>query len=330
MRYVLNKVGFLIVQLWAAITLNFILPRLMPGNPAEAMMAKFQGQMSPQALAALEKLFGIGNGPLYQQYFSYLKSILSGNWGLSFTYYPTKVTTIMSGSLPWTLGLLGVVTVVSVIVGTLVGILIAWRRGGTADGIIPIVTMFFQSMPVFWLALVFVYFFAFIHHWFPLAHGYNGETTTPGYNAPYMLSVMYHSVLPAVVVFLGGISGWIVGMRNNMITTLGEDYVVFAEAKGVSQRRLIFSYAARNAILPQLTSFAIALGSIIGGQILLEQVFSYPGIGYQLTSAVQSEDYPLIQGMFLVIAVAALLINFIVDLLYGQLDPRVRRRGATT
>lgn len=329
MQYFLNKLGFFLIQLWAAITLNFILPRLMPGNPAEVMMAKFHGQLAPQALAALEKQFGIVKAPLYKQYFDYLGSILTGHWGLSFTYYPSKVTTVISQSLPWTLGLLGVVLIISIIVGTLVGIWIAWRRGGVADGTIPIVTMFFQSVPSFFLALILVFYFAFKLHWFPLAHSYNGELTTVGYNVHYMLSILFHSILPAFVVFAGGISGWIIGMRNNMITTLGEDYVVFAEAKGVPQRRLIYSYAARNAILPQLTSFAIALSSIIGGQILIEQVFSYQGIGYQLTSAVTSEDYPLIQAMFLVIAFIALLFNLILDLLYGRLDPRVRRRGAT-
>ena len=161
-----------------------------------------------------------------------------------------------------------------------------------------------------------------------MAHSY-GNSVTPGVNAPFLLRVLYHSVLPFVVIYLGSISGWIVGMRNNMIITLGEDYMVFAEAKGVPPRRLVFSYAARNALLPQVTSIAIALSTIIGGQILIEQVFSYPGIGFQLANAVASEDYPLIQGMFLIIAVITLLINFIVDMVYGRLDPRVRRRGAT-
>ncbi|MCL6489715.1 MAG: ABC transporter permease [Alicyclobacillus mali] len=327
MRYFLNRLGFLVLSLWAAITLNFILPRLMPGNPAQAMIAKQAGNINPAALKAIEEQLGLSNGPLWQQYFQYLGNLLTGHWGASFQYFPTPVVNIIETSLPWTIVLLGVVTIISVVVGTLVGILIAWRRGGTADNVIPVATMFGQAIPTFWLGLILIYFFAFVHHWFPLAHGY-GDDVTPGLNGSFLASAVYHSILPAVVVFVGSISGWIVGMRNNMITTLGEDYVVFAEAKGVSKRRLIFSYAARNALLPQLTSVAIALSSIIGGQILIEQVFSYPGIGYGLTNAVASEDYLLIQGMFLIIAVTALFINFIVDMLYGRLDPRVRRRGA--
>ena len=328
MRYFLNRLGFLLVSIWVALTLNFILPRLMPGNPAGIMLAKFQGRMPPQALHALELQFGFTNKPMILQYVQYLGSMLTGHWGLSYTYYPTSVTTIIATSLPWTLALLGAAWLVAVASGTLTGIWIAWRRGGLLDSTLPMATMFFQSIPGFWLGFVLLYFLGFDLSWFPMAHSY-GNSVTPGVNAPFLLSVLYHSVLPFVVIYLGSISGWIVGMRNNMIITLGEDYMVFAEAKGVPPRRLVFSYAARNALLPQVTSIAIALSTIIGGQILIEQVFSYPGIGFQLANAVASEDYPLIQGMFLIIAVITLLINFIVDMVYGRLDPRVRRRGAT-
>ena len=328
MRYLWHRIGFLLLSVWAALTLNFVLPRMMPGNPAEIMLAKFQGRMPPQALHALELQFGFTNKPFITQYFQYLGSMVTGHWGLSYTYYPTSVTTILAGSLPWTLTLLGVSWLASVVVGTFVGIQIAWRRGGVADAVIPIGTMFFQSIPGFWLALIAVYYLGFVSNWFPMAHAYSNDVTV-GWNWPFFLSVAYHGVLPFVVVFLGSVSGWIIGMRNNMMMTIGEDYVVFAEAKGVSRRRLMYAYAARNALLPQVTSIAIALSTIIGGQILIEQVFSYPGVGFQLTNAVSGEDYPLIQGMFLIIAVATLLINFIVDLIYGRLDPRVRRRGAT-
>lgn len=329
MKYFLNRLAFFVLALWAAITLNFILPRMMPGNPAEAMLAKFQGTLPPQALGAIEKQLGLTHAPLWKQYFQYLGNMVSGHWGTSFQYFPTPVTTIIRDSLPWTLGLLGVGTVISVLLGTFTGIKIAWRRGGAADGIIPILTMFLQSIPPFYLALILVYFFAFLHPWFPIYHG-SSDNVPVGYNWHYFLTIAYHAILPTIVILASSISGWIIGMRNNMITTLGEDYVVFAEAKGVPKRRLIYSYAARNAILPQLTSFGIALAQIIGGQILIEQVFSYPGIGYSLTNAVSAEDYPLIGGMFLIIAVTGLTINFIVDMLYGQLDPRVRRRGQTS
>lgn len=328
-RYYLNKVGFLILSIWAAITLNFILPRLMPGNPAQAMIARQAGQISPTALKAIEMQLGITNAPWYVQYFQYLGHLVEGKWGNSFQYFPTSVMYIIGHSLPWTLILLGVVTIIAIVIGTIAGIWIAWHRGGVLDNVLPIATMFLQSIPVFWLGLILIYFLAFQHPIFPLAHGAD-DSLSPSFSGAFIKSALYHAILPGFVVFASTISGWVIGMRNNMMYTLGEDYVVFAEAKGVRPRRLLFSYAARNAMLPQLTSMAIALSTLIGGQILIEQVFSYPGIGYALTNAVSNEDYPLIQGMFLIIAVVALVLNFIVDILYGWLDPRVRRRGATS
>ncbi len=328
MHYIVNRLIFFVLSLWAAVTINFALPRLMPGNPALAMFAKFQGQMQPQALKALELQFGFNNQPWYIQYFTYLRELVTGHWGLSFTYYPTPVTTVIHNSLPWTLGLVGVATVLSVFLGTALGIFISWRRGGFWDNILPPVTMFFQAVPYFWMALVLLFVFGFKLSWFPMAHGY-GEGMPAGWNRPFLSSMLYHAVLPGITIFLGSFSGWMIGMRNNMIYTLGEDYVVFAEAKGVSPQRLMIMYAARNAILPQVTSFAIAIGNVVSGSILTEVVFSYPGIGNQLNTAVLNEDYPLIQAAFLIIAIAVLVANLVVDLLYTRLDPRVRTEGAT-
>lgn len=327
MRYFLNRLGFLFISLWAAATANFILPRMMPGNPAEILFAKFQGRMTPQALTALESEFGFNHQPMLLQYWSYLKGLVTGHWGLSFTYYPTPVQQVIASSLPWTLGLVGITTIIAVFVGTFAGIFIASRRGGLLDSTLPIGTMFLQATPYYWLALIFLYVFGFLFSLFPMAHSYS-SSLTPAFTAPFAGSVLYHAVLPAATIFFGSLSGWLIGMRNNMIYTLGEDYVIFAEAKGIRPMRLMFSYTARNAILPQVTSFAIALGSVVSGSILTESVFSYSGIGYQLVSAVQGEDYPLIQGAFLMVAASVLVANFLVDLLYARLDPRVRRGGA--
>ncbi len=326
MRYVSQKLAFFVVSLWAAVTINFVLPRMIPGNPAMAMFAKFQGQLSPNALHALEIEFGFSKQPWIVQYFTYLKSLFTLHWGLSYTYYPTPVTTVVGHSLPWTIGMVGGATLVAVVVGTVLGIYIAWRRGGALDSGLPVVTMFLQAMPYFWTGTILLFVFGLVYHWFPLGHGY-GSMVTPGFNQPFILSVLYHGALPALTVFLGSLSGWVIGMRNNMVYTLGEDYVVFAEAKGVSNWRVMSSYAARNAILPQVTSFALAMGLIVSGSILTEEVFSYPGIGFQLTNAVLSQDLPLIQASFLVIAVSVLVVNLAVDMLYSRLDPRVRRGG---
>lgn len=330
MRYVMNRLGFFVLSLWAAITINFILPRLMPGDPASAMFAKFKGRLQPSAMAALKQEYGLTNNtPLWNQYFEYLHNLLTFHWGLSFMNYPVPVTTIIGHALPWTIGLVGIATIVSVFVGTALGIYISFKRQGVLDSSLPLVSMTFQAMPYFWVAMLLVFIFGFKLNWFPLAKGFSIDVT-PGLNWGYFSSILYHAILPGITLFLGSLSGWLIGMRNNMVNTLGEDYVVFAEAKGVPPTRLMFSYAARNAILPQLTGFAIAIGNVVSGSILTEVVFSYPGIGNQLNDAVLNLDYPMIQSAFLLIAVAVLTANLIVDLLYSRLDPRVRTGGAGT
>lgn len=328
MSYVVKKIIFFLLSLWVAVTINFALPRMMPGNPALAMFAKFQGQMSPQALRALEIQFGFDNRPWYVQYFTYLQGLVTGHWGLSFSNYPTPVATVIRDSMPWTIGLVGVATLLSVFLGTVLGIYISWRRGGFFDNTLPPIFMFLQACPYFWVAMMLLYVLGFRLGWFPMAHGYD-TSLSPGFNGPFLSSLLSHAALPGLTIFLGSFSGWMIGMRNNMIYTLGEDYVVFAEAKGVSRSRLMFKYAARNAILPQVTSFAIAIGNVVSGSILTETVFSYPGIGNQLNNAVLNEDYPMIQACFLIIAATVLLANLIVDLLYSRLDPRVRSEGVS-
>jgi peptide/nickel transport system permease protein len=328
MRYVLNRLLFFVISVWAAVTINFILPRMMPGNPAEAMFAKFQGHLTPYALHALELEFGFNHQPLIFQYFSYLKGLLTGHWGLSFTYYPTPTATVIERSLPWTIALVGIATLLSVFAGTACGIYVAWRRGRVLDSTLPVVSLFVQAAPYMWTGLLLLFVFAFKLNWFPMARGY-ADNLQPSWSGNFILSALYHGILPAITILLGSFSGWLVGMRNNMILTLGEDYVVFAEAKGVRPFRLVMAYAARNAILPQVTSFAIAIGNVVSGSILTEVVYSYPGIGAQLNDAVLQQDYPLIQGAFLVIAVSVLFANLVVDLLYGRLDPRVQTGGAS-
>ncbi|MCY0901608.1 MAG: ABC transporter permease [Firmicutes bacterium] len=327
MRYFVQRLGFLLLSLWAAITINFVLPRFMPGNPAEAMIARYQGRLSPMVLHSLEIEFGISNQPLWVQYGAYLQNLAHGNFGLSITYYPVPVIQIIANSLPWTLGLAGTATVISSVLGVVLGIIAAWRRGGKLDTVLPLITMFTTALPYQWLGLLILYVFGYLLGWFPTAHAYTA-TLTPSLTPPFIGNVLVHAILPASTIVITAVGGWLLGMRNNMINTLGEDYVVFAEAKGVKDRRLMFMYAARNAILPSLTGFGMALGFVVGGSVLVETIFSYPGVGYQLVAAVQNEDYPLMQGLFLIIAVSVLLANFIVEMLYGRVDPRVRRGGA--
>jgi peptide/nickel transport system permease protein len=325
MRHLLRRTGFYLVALWASITLNFIIPRLAPGNPASALVARMQGRIQPDQIKALEVTFGVSHESLWVQYTQYLGNLLHGNLGVSVTYFPTPVSTVIGQNVRWTLGLVGVATIVSFLLGTLLGVLVSWRRNSRLGTIIPAMLTFLSAIPYFWLALIALYFLGYVLNWFPLTGGFDTLTTEAGWNSDFILSVLQHAILPALTIVASTLAGWMLSMRNAMITILSEDYVLMAEAKGLSQSRVMLAYAARNAILPNITGFALSLGFVVGGALLTEIVFSYPGIGFSLLQAVQNLDYALLQGIFLVIAVAVLGANFLADIIYVFLDPRVRQ-----
>ncbi|MGA7834877.1 MAG: ABC transporter permease [Acidimicrobiales bacterium] len=326
MRFLVRRLGFLLVALWAALTLNFFIPRLMPGNPAESMMARFRGHVNPNALHALEVAFGVNTHQgLISAYFEYIGNTLHGNLGTSISYYPIPVFTTIMRALPWSLGLVGLSTVLGFIIGTAVGAIAAWRRGGLLDSVLPPVFIVISAFPYFWVGLLSIWMFALTLNWFPLLGGYS-ETAIPAWNWPFIGDVLMHAILPAFTILITSIGGWILTMRNNMITVVAEDYVKMARAKGLRPQRILWQYAGRNAMLPNLTGFAMSLGFVISGAILVEYVFNYPGVGFMLLQAVQNEDYPLMQALFLLITVAVLLAIFISDIVTAVLDPRTRVR----
>jgi peptide/nickel transport system permease protein len=212
---------------------------------------------------------------------------------------------------------------ISFSIGTLLGILAAWRRGGWLDSVLPPALILLGAFPYFWLAMLMLFVFGFTLDWLPLRHAYS-DGVPPGFTLEFIGSTITHAVLPAGTIVLATLGGWMLDMRNTMITVLGEDYVTLAQAKGLPPRRIMFRYAARNALLPGVTSFGMALGFVLSGSLLTEIVFSYPGTGYLLIQAVRSRDFPLIQGLFLTITIAVLAANFLVDLVYVWLDPRAR------
>lgn len=326
--YYIKKLANFIVLVWVAITLNFLLPHLMPGNPMEVLVAKSQGKIDPVVMKALALQFGINDKPLWQKYIDYMTQLFHGNLGVSITYYPVNVSTIIAQALPWTLILVGVTTVLAFVIGTLIGIVAAWRRNKLFDSLMGPIWMFIGSIPQFWLALLLLYFLAFRIPWFPQMHSYSAGDP-PSFTLRFIGDAIWHSMLPAFALLITTIGGWMLAMRNNMIQVVSDDFVSFAKARGLRPWNVMMSYAARNAILPSVTQFAIALGYAVGGQILIEQIFSYPGIGYQLSQAVLGQDYPLMQGIFLIIAVVMLFVNFVVDILYARLDPRVETEGAS-
>jgi peptide/nickel transport system permease protein len=323
LRYLSRRVLFYLLTLWAAITLNFAIPRLMPGNPVQSLLSRFRGQVSPAATASFAKLFGLNHASLWSQYGNYLSQLAHGDLGISFSYYPSTVAQVIFTSLPWTAVLIGVATVLSFLLGTVLGIMSGWWRGSWMDSLLPITT-FLGSIPYFWFGLLAVFFLSYRLHWFPLSGG--SATGTPiGLTGSFIASALYHAILPAGTIVVASVGGWMLGMRNMMVTTRSEDYVLMAEARGLSRRRIMVTYAARNAILPSLASFAMSLGFVVSGAILVEIVFSYPGLGYVLFQAVTNNDYPLMQGVFLIVTIAVLAANFLADLAYVALDPRTRQ-----
>lgn len=323
MRFILRRLGFYLIAFWASITLNFLLPRFMPGDPVSRMFARTQGKMQPEQIDALRKMLGVDTRPLWEQYIDYMHNILTGQMGVSISRFPTPVTEVISAQIGWTLLLGGTALVIAAVVGNLLGILAAWRRGGAIDSALPPVLVFIGSFPYFWLAMGALYLFGVVLGWFPIRHAFT-DGLEPGFTWEFVSDAAAHLVLPALTIVLVSIGGWMLGMRNTMIATNSEDYITMAEAKGLRPGRIMLRYAARNAMLPSVTSFGMGLGFVVGGALLTEVVFAYPGVGYQLLNAVQGLDYPLMQGLFLTITAAVLLANFLVDILYVRLDPRVR------
>ncbi|MET4059255.1 peptide/nickel transport system permease protein [Arthrobacter sp. UYP6] len=329
MRYILQKLGFYLVAFWAALTLNFFLPRLMPGNPVDMMLTKLaqRGPVSPEAREAIELLLGTNSqAPLPVQYFEYLGKIFSLDLGVSVAYFPASVADVIGQTLPWTIGLIGIATLISFVLGVGLGMLAGWKRGSWLDNFIPVTTMF-QSVPYFWLALILLFLLGSTWQLFPLNGGYNVYTTSPGWSWEFIGSLIYYGTLPALTIVISSVGGWMLGMRNMMVSTLSDDYILTAEAKGLRPRRIMTAYAARNAVLPSVAGFAISLGFVVAGSIVTEAVFSYPGIGSALLNAVSSNDYSLMQGVFLVITLSVLGANLLVDLLYTIIDPRTRARS---
>jgi len=325
-RYFLQRIAFYLFTAWAAITLNFFIPRMVPGDPVQSLIAKYQGQMSTQAIQSLYILFGLDKKQsLWSQYIDYWKQLFNGDLGLSFTFFPAPVTQVISQALPWTLMLVGVTTVISFLLGTGLGVLAGWRRGSWTDGLLP-VTTFFSSVPYFWLGIIAIYLLAGPDSFFPSSGGFDSNLV-PAWDQYFIPSAIQHSLLPALTILISSVSGWILSMRNMMVTVASEDYITVAHAKGLSERRVALSYAARNALLPSVSGFALALGFIVGGTLLVEIVFSYPGLGFTLLQALGAKDYPLMQGIFLVITISVLVANLLADVAYLLLDPRTRKEG---
>ena len=321
----IRRIGFYLVAAIAAVTLDFFIPRMVPGDPVLTALAQMKSA-PPQAIHALELQYGVGTGQgLWGQYLHFWNMILHGDLGFSMSQGNVPVTRVIADHFYWTVILVGLATVISFVVGTAIGTLAAWKRGSWVESLLPLTT-FLQAMPYFFLATLLVLVFSVHLGWFPAINGYDYLNSTIGWNGAFIKDALYHGILPALTIVGASLAGWIIGMRNMMVTVRDEDYVLLAEAAGLPARRVVW-YAVRNAILPQVSSFAMALSFVVGGSVLTEIVFSYPGIGFILLSAVKSLDYALVQGIFLVITLVVLAANFLADILYVALDPRTRQEA---
>jgi peptide/nickel transport system permease protein len=323
-RWVLRRFVFYVIALWAAVTLNFVLPRLMPGSPLDGLLLRYQDviRSNPQILTQLKAQLGSEDEPIWQAYPHYLGDVFTGNFGIS-TAQGVPVTHVIANTLPWSIFLVGTGFLLSFLVGTTLGMFAAWRRGGFTDNAVTPLLMALQSFPAFFLSLLAVYFLGLKAGWFPIQHAYANDTEV-GFSRHFLFDAFRHAQLPILVIVAISAGGWLLGMRNVMINTISEDYITMAQAKGLRDKRVMTRYAARNAILPPLTGFAAFFASAVGGLVLVEVVFSYPGVGLTIQQAALGHDYPLVQALLLLLAVTVLIANLIMDILYAILDPRVR------
>lgn len=325
--YVAKRFGMFLLIVWAAATINFFLPRLGGQDPARAAIvrqAALGGNVQTglkDMVAAYDKKFGL-NRPLWKQYLTYVGDMTRFDFSYSIANYPRTVLDMIGEGLPWTLGLLTTTIIISWLLGGLLGALMAWPRSPKFLAFLMPPLLSLNAIPFFLLGLLMIYVFAFRLKWFPLSGGYTAGTF-PAWNLDFARNVLDHSILPAFSIILVSIGGWALGMRAMMVTTHGEDYVTYADAKGLKGRTIFLRYLIRPSLLPQTTALALALGQLISGAILVEVIFTYPGIGTILFNAIRSSDYYLIQGIVFILIVSIGVATFVLDLIYPLLDPRI-------
>jgi peptide/nickel transport system permease protein len=326
--YVVRRTLQLFLVVFLAASLNFCLPHLLPGNPIEVALqqqnlASSGNNAVNTSLIAKQYMGEYGlDKPILDQYWVYWKNLAHGNLGVSFVSYPEPVTSLIKAALPWTLGLLLVSALIAFVIGSFVGGLLAWPRTPRVFRLLGPGLMVFSVIPYYLLALILIYLFSTRWQLLPGANGFD-PVQILGFNWSTISDIFRHAILPGLSIVLGGIGFWALSMRGTMVSILGEDYITFADAKGLRPRRIFFWYGMRNALLPQATQLAVALGFIMSGAVLVEVIFNYPGVGYLLYNAIEGKDYFVIQGIVLMLIVSLALALYVVDLLYPLLDPRI-------
>lgn len=323
MRIPLRRLGVYLAAFLFAIVVNFTLPRLMPGSPVDSMVAQLGPRATPAAIEAIKARFGAVEQPIWLQFLDYLKGLATFDLGVSVKYYPQTVTEVLARSAGWTAFLVSTAIVFSLCVGVSLGAVAAWRRGGRFDAFVSPFSVVLIAVPPVIIALATLFTFGVTLRWFPVGYAYD-PSLDPGINFTFFGSVFWHAIMPVLTLSPYMIGEFQTTMRSSMISVLGEDYVTMGRAKGLGNTAVMFSYAARNAMLPVMTNLALMLGAVFGGSIVTEIVFNYPGLGLTLFTASVARDYPVIQGQLLLMTMATLGANLLVDILYGVVDPRMQ------
>ncbi len=323
-KYLIRRSIYAVLTFFIALVMIFIIPRLVDVNPVDILAAS--QQFPPSVTKQLIIQFGL-NQPVYVQFALYLKNVLltfPPNLGYSYEYYPTSTYQLIATALPWTLFLVGSSVAVSALVGTFVGLYAGYRRGSMLDRTITYSSMTLRALPYFWVAILFQILFAVVFRIFPVAGAYSILDTSPAFSPEWTLDVVYHSMLPMITLVVSTAPVYAIIMRNNVADLVREDFMNVAESKGLKKQRILISYALRNGILPVISIIAVNFGYVVGGALLVEIVFGYPGIGTLLFNAILGHDYPVIEGIFYILAITVILANYFADLIYSLVDPRIR------
>jgi peptide/nickel transport system permease protein len=328
--YLLRRIGIFFLTIWIAASIIWLIPRLAPGDPISAMVSRMirtsgYVENSDKIIEGWKERFGL-NDPLPVQYVRFLGNIVTMDFGYSLAYFPTNVNQIIGQALPWTLGLLLIAVTITFFLGNFLGAVMAWSRTPRLLKLIIPVGMLFTSLPSILAAIFLIYIFAFLLNWFPMRGSY-GMGLQPSLSLEFISSVIQHGTLPALAVVLVSFGYWALGMRGMMITVEGEDYMLLARAKGLSPFYVLYRYMVRNAILPQITAFAITLGTLVSGQVLVEYIFTYQGMGTIIFNAISTQDFPVIQGTSFILILMTALAVLIIDLIYPLIDPRISYQG---
>lgn len=330
LRYLGARALLWLVTILVAVTVVFVVPRLVPGDPMDAMLGRLAAAgaslNAPQLIAQYRELFGLDRS-ISEQYVSFLRELARGNFGYSINNFPSNVTDIVIPAIPWTMGLLTVTTIFSWTLGSLIGAVVGWTGGRSRffQALVPIALVLYTT-PYYILALILIFLFAFTWRIFPLSGAFS-VGVRPELTVKFALDVLRHGALPALSIILVSLGWWFLSMRSLISSQKGEDYILFAEAKGLPDGHILWKYAFRNALLPQATGLALSLGHIVGGALITEVIFAYPGLGWVIYTAIKSLDFPVIQGSVLLLIVAVTTTNFVIDLAYPLIDPRIRQGG---